>query len=211
MTTALHPQPHLWFGGSPCSGKSTAAETLSRRHGLVHYKCDDHFDAHLTRGHDDELPACRAVKHGSTDEIFLRSPAENLALAWDLYDEMFRYILEDVSRLPGPVIVEGTQLQPSHLAALGIPASRVFYLVPTEPFQRHHYSLRTWAPSRVADSANPPQALNNWMTRDAAYARRIAEEAAPHGYPVLWVDGSLTPEATCTQIERHWLKPAQRR
>ena len=192
-----------WLGGSPCSGKSSVAELLSARHGLLHYKCDDHFDRHLSRGYADALPVSRALKGASAEYIFMRSADENLALAWEIYREIFRYVLEDLKALSKPVLAEGAQLQPESLRETGVESERVFYLVPDEAFQRYYYAKRTWAPQRVADASNPVMALENWMERDVRYARRVAMDAGQLGYEVQWVDGAMTLEETADLVAKH--------
>jgi len=202
------PDSHYWLGGSPCAGKSSVAELLAVRHGLTHFKCDDHFDRHLAEGTARGFLWSTRVRSADAEAVFLRSPEENLRLAWELYREHAGLICEETGSLPGPLLVEGAQLQPAELIAHGVRPDQVFYLIPTEEFQRKHYAQRTWAPERVAGTSNPVLALENWMQRDAAYARRIAEEAARFGCPFLWIDGRLGLEAVAARVARHWNLPA---
>jgi dephospho-CoA kinase len=44
------------LGGSPCSGKSTIAEMLSKRYQLPYYKVDDHDAAHFQRCQPEKQP-----------------------------------------------------------------------------------------------------------------------------------------------------------
>ena len=39
-----------YIGGSPCAGKSTVAEILSRKYNLYYYKVDDYLDKYIRLG-----------------------------------------------------------------------------------------------------------------------------------------------------------------
>lgn len=38
-----------FIGGSPCSGKSTVAEILSRKYDLHYFKVDDYLDTYMKK------------------------------------------------------------------------------------------------------------------------------------------------------------------
>ena len=39
-----------YIGGSPCAGKSTIAEILSRKYNLYYFKVDDYLDKYIRLG-----------------------------------------------------------------------------------------------------------------------------------------------------------------
>ena len=41
-----------YMGGSPCSGKSTAAEILAERYGLYYFKVDDYLEKYISIHYD---------------------------------------------------------------------------------------------------------------------------------------------------------------
>lgn len=172
----------IFIGGSPCSGKSTLAARLARELGLAHYKCDDHFSRHLDGAAAvgrEYATLARSVTH---EYIFMRSDQENLAFALGVHGEEFEFILRDLRRSAAPVIAEGCSLLPAQVAAAGIPATNVFYLVPDESFHREKYKQRTWAWDRLAETSDPERAFENWMRRDALMARHILAEAETRGF-----------------------------
>ena len=58
------------LGGSPCSGKSTIAEKLSKRFGWGYYKVDDYEREHLRRCRPDRHPTMCRYAEMSWDEIW---------------------------------------------------------------------------------------------------------------------------------------------
>lgn len=200
-----------WLGGSPCCGKSSVASLLHQRLGIHYYKCDDHFDRHLTEGARRGFPACSAVKGSNHEYVFMRSEAQVLQLPFDIYYEEFELILEDIHSLPRPLLVEGCALLPERLRDLGVSPQKAFYMVPKENFFREQYKKRTWARDRLLETSDPVRAYENWMNRDVAFARRIAEMAQSSGYSCVWIDGSRTiPEAADEVAEHFKFGPAPR-
>lgn len=191
-----------WIGGSPCAGKSTAAAELARLSGRTYYKCDDRFDEHMKRGKAAGLPTSTVLSGASASFVFMRSLEENVRLAWSIFEENFEFIREDLARIEGGIVVEGCALLPHCVAANGVPAEAVHYLVPTEEFQRRHYAKRTWAKDRLKDTADVERAFENWMVRDVEFARRVAAGALANGYACDWVDGGRTPEETLEALAR---------
>jgi hypothetical protein len=200
----------FWLGGSPCCGKSSVAALLKQRSGIYYYKCDEHFDRHITEGCRRGFPTCSIIKRTDHEYIFMRTDAEVLQIPFDVYREEFGLILEDIDSLPRPLLIEGCALLPERLSSLGVPPSHVFFMVPTEPFFRQEYKRRTWAHDRLRETSNPVRAYENWMNRDVAFARLISEMAESSGYPCMWVDGGRTVTDTAAEVARHFgIGPAQ--
>jgi hypothetical protein len=193
-----------WLGGSPCCGKSSVAERLSRCFGLHYYKCDDHFGRHLAVAASRGLPMSSVVARSTHEYVFMRSDAENLRLPFDLYNEHLDLIFADISSLPRPLLVEGCALLPERLKAAGVPPDRAHYLVPEELFFRAEYKKRTWAQDRLQETSDPARAFANWMNRDVAFARVISDMARAAGFPCTQVDGRVTCVETATAIARHF-------
>jgi len=85
---------------------------------------------------------------------------------------------------------------------VGLCKSHVFYLIPEEQFQRHHYTLRTIEPT-LAKTSNRELAFANSMARDAAYHLWLRHECATFALPLLVVDGSQSLEQTILMIGAH--------
>jgi len=85
--------------------------------------------------------------------------------------------------------VEGSPLLPSWLSERKGPQVRAAWMVPSEAFQREHYGRRAFVAPFLRDCSDPEQAFENWMRRDAAYARKVEAQCTALGLPLLVVDG----------------------
>jgi 2-phosphoglycerate kinase len=187
----------LWIGGSPCSGKSTVAAAIAAARGLPLYSCDDAFERHAVVGG----PTLKKVA-GMTIGARLAQPIDvQVEDVFRLYREEFDLILRDLDAI-GPAVVEGAALLPELLAGHGAAGDRAVWMVPTEAFQRRHYAARTWARDMVAGTADPGEAFDRWMRRDAVFAMRVAEQARELGYRVIPVDGTVAPEDLAAEVGR---------
>lgn len=188
----------FWIGGSPCSGKSTLADRLAADIGGQVYRCDDAYLRHQELVTPERQPVFHRLSRAACDELWLRPVARQVEEAADLYREEFPLILADMAALPGgrPLIAEGAALLPELLSGLGVPLHRAIWLVPTEPFQRQRYARREWRHEVLASCTDQERAWENWMARDAGFARVVAADAAARGLRVLTVDGSRSPDET---------------
>lgn len=182
----------LWIGGAPCSGKSSIAKQLAVRFGLGLYHCDDAYEDHLKRGVAAGLPISTQFATWNWEQIFLRPVEDMVRDEVGFYLEEWRFILEDISQIKPPLIVEGAAAMPELVATLK--PKHAVWIVPTEDFQRHHYAQREWAHQVVGSTPNPAQAFENWMQRDAQFARTVQRQAEALGFLVLVVDGKSSLE-----------------
>jgi hypothetical protein len=90
---------------------------------------------------------------------------------------------------------------PELLAGHGVERRSAIWIVPTEHFQRERYAQRAWRHDVLADCTDKEQAWNNWMARDASFARFVAREADERGFRVLTVDGTQRVEETLRTVE----------
>ena len=193
-----------WIGGSPCSGKSSIVAWLARRHDFTAYNCDDAFGEHGQRATPEAQPALYRVTHATWDAIWMRPVEALLADEVVVYEEEFGMILDDLLALPGtrPVVAEGAALMPALVRDLLIDPRRAIWVVPSEEFQRAIYPKRgAWVQGILKECTDREQAFQNWMGRDVAFARRIAEEARAQDLSVLTVDGNRTVEENAALVE----------
>jgi hypothetical protein len=197
----------FWIGGSPCSGKSTVKEALATKHGLAMYNCDDAYFRHVASISPDQFPRLFRASRASAEEVWLlRSVEQQIEDEIDLYREEFPLIVRDVTSMPPTpsVIAEGAALLPSSLAKYGVPADRAVWIVPTEAFQREHYAQRPWRHDVVKECSDPEQAWENWMSRDAGFARAVEAEARELGMKLLITDGTRSIDETVAIVEEHF-------
>lgn len=49
----------LCIGGSPCAGKNTVAERISKEYGAYYYKVDDHIDEFINLAAEKGYTTCK--------------------------------------------------------------------------------------------------------------------------------------------------------
>jgi hypothetical protein len=195
-----------WIGGSPCSGKSTITDRLAARYGWEVYRCDDYYYQHEKLITPANAPVWSSILGADCDGIWLRPVEQQIREELQIYREQFPFILTDLAQRTDerPVILEGAALLPELLAAHNIPASRCLWMVPTERFQREHYARRDWRHDVLRECSDPEQGWENWMSRDAGFARAVATDAGRLGYRVIVVDGSASLDDNERIVERHF-------
>ncbi len=203
-----------WIGGSPCSGKSTIADRLAAEFTFGLYRCDDAYERHRTALDPVTQPVFTQLAVADCDGLWMRPAQRQLSEARELYREEFPMILADLqkelTREPVPpfemsdVVAEGAALLPDLVAGLNPDPSRVIWIVPTEAFQREHYSRRAWRHEVLATCSDPPVAWENWMERDSGFARAVAADAARWDFRVIWVDGSCTLDQVYLDVLAHF-------
>lgn len=195
----------LWIGGSPCSGKTTLASLLAKQYELTVYHCDEHWEEHLERVEPDAHPTLHAIKQMTWDDIWMRPIEEQVMDVLAAYREEYEMILDDLLALPHdvPLIAEGTALLPDLVLDTISDPRQAVWVVPTEAFQRQTYRNRgEWVGQVLSQCSDPDQAFENWMARDAEFARWVARSAAALGLDVLTVSGEQPAEETAEVIAR---------
>jgi hypothetical protein len=196
-----------WIGGSPCSGKSSIVEWLSERYAFQSYRIDDAFEAHTARATADAQPHLYRVARMSWDEIWGRPVEVLLQDEIAVYREEWGMIVDDLLALPDelPIIAESAALLPERVQGVLSEQRRAIWIVPTEAFQRETYARRgAWVGEIMAQCTHPEQSFENWMARDAAYARWVRVEARRLGLRVLTVSGERSIDANAAIVETHF-------
>ncbi|MCC6617376.1 MAG: hypothetical protein IT320_28135 [Anaerolineae bacterium] len=193
-----------WLGGSPCSGKSSIAHRLARDYGLSLYLCDDVMGRHIAQATAEREPTMARLQGMTPDEIWLEPVEDQVRRVQRFYREEFSMILADIASLPRPLLVEGAAAMPELIVPLLNDVAEAIWLVPTPEFQRRHYSRRPWVEEIIGATSDPAQAWENWMARDAAFADRMAAQAATMQLTCLRVDGQHDLDAMTAQVARHF-------
>jgi 2-phosphoglycerate kinase len=207
MTSLEHSLEHVfWLGGPPCAGKTSISEFLASQFDLDLYHVDEAFEAHAR--HFDSIlhPSLTKWCAASWNERWMQ-PIDSLVRdAIACYQEHFTLILEDVLSAPThkPLLVEGTALLPGQVARVLSDKSRAMWIIPTTDFQRRHYSRREWVGGILEQCDNPEAAFNNWMAREAEFARWVTAEAAALGLGQLQVSGERTVEENAMAVAAHF-------
>ena len=195
----------FYIGGSPCSGKSTVAETLAARYGLAHFKADDHLDTFTTRGAAAGFPVCRRILGMSPDETWMRPPHLQCREELAYYTEIAPFVTEELRQLPNQrILAEGAAFLPLLMQEQGIPPTRYIAIIPSRDFQISRYCQRPWVPHVLRDCTDPEAAFANWMERDVLFAEDIRQQCMHAGYSCLLTDGSVSPEDRLAQVAAHF-------
>jgi shikimate kinase len=193
-----------YIGGSPCSGKSTIAELIEKKYNFKYYKLDDKLEEYTKR-------ASRAGKKYSsnyytmnTDEIWLRTPAIQNREEFEIYREIFEYVLEDLEQIGHEisVIAEGAGFLPELMNLIVVPKNEYICIVPTKEFQIEKYSQRPYIPYVLEGSSDKKQAFQNWMDRDALFAMDVVNRARELGYASIVTDGGTSIEENLAIVEK---------
>lgn len=195
-----------WMGGSPCCGKSTIADQIAARYGLRVYRCDDAYETHAGLVSPEYHPVFAGLVTATADQVWLRPVQQQIEEEMALYREEFSMILADLRALPNdqPILAEGAALLPELLSGIGIEDHRMIWMIPTEAFQVTHYSRRAWRHDILKDCSNPEHAWENWMARDAGFAREVDHQTRALGLNLITVDGSQSIEDTLMRVCDHW-------
>lgn len=193
-----------WIGGSPCCGKSTISEMLVRDFGFEMYKCDDYLERYTEIGFKNNSDIMKKVKSMNVDETLLRDVYEQIEDEFEFYRESFKIILDDLRKnYKGKcVLVEGAAILPELIKDNNIDINHYICIVPTREFQIDKYSKRTWINHYLKDCSDKKKAFENWMERDAEYAKIIKKQANNYDMNVLVVDSSKSIEYNYLMVKR---------
>lgn len=197
----------FWISGSPCSGKSTVSDALASKFNWNVYHVDEQWDSHCERASPSLHPTFYSISRVTGDDLWLCPLEDQIRSEPEFINDIFPLILEDIGNIlvtdDRPLIVDASVVPRSvvpHLPSKG----HIFYLIPEERFQRHHYALRPSIEPTLAKTSNRELAFSNWMARDAAYARWLLDEVNKYDLPHVVVDGSRTLEETVAMVGEHF-------
>jgi hypothetical protein len=140
------------------------------------------------------------------DEVWMRPLDTLVTRELAFYREEFELLIEDLLTMPRstPIIAEGAALLPECVAPLLSHPTQAIWIVPTEEFQLKEYARREWVENILNQCCDPQQAWQNWMGRDAGFARAVAEDAKGRGLHVIEVDGSQSIEEHAKMVAAHF-------
>ena len=181
-----------YIGGSPCAGKSTTAEILSKKYDLYYFKVDDFLDGYQEKAALKGRPICRKITEMSSEQIWMRDPVLQCEEEFLFYQEVFEYALADLKQLPckNGIITEGAAYVPQLMNQAGIPDSRYMAITPTEEFQISHFRKRKFVPYVLEGCRDKEKAFENWMGRDVLFAKEVRKQCRQYQYYSIINDGS---------------------
>ena len=195
-----------YIGGSPCSGKSTIAEVLSKKYDLHYFKVDDYLDKYMKEGTLNKKEICYKVEAMTPEQIWMRDPLIQCEEELLIYEEIFEFILEDLKQIncKNGIITEGAAYLPKLAKGLNIPVGSYISITPSKEFQIFHYSKREWVPYILAECSNKEKAFENWMNRDVLFAEGVQQQCKELGYVSLINNGELAVEELIEKVVSHF-------
>ncbi len=183
----------LFIGGSPCSGKSTVAERISKEYGAYYFKVDDFLDMFIGMAADKGYLTCQKSVHMTPDEIWMREPLIQCEEEFLIYDEISELVFGHLEKIAADFIVtEGAAYTPKVMEKYR--AKEYISIIPTPDFQISHYKEREWVPYVLEGCSNKQQAFDNWMERDILFAKQVKAECEENKIPCITNDGSRTQD-----------------
>ena len=191
----------ILIGGSPCSGKSTAAERMAEEYDAYCYKVDAQLDELIRMAAERGSPACKSVLSMSSEEIWMRDPEIQCMEEFQIYREIAPDVFRGMDAVDAELIVaEGAAFTPEVVKARGV--EKYIAIIPTPEFQITHYRQRKWVSRVLADCSDPDAAFDRWMQRDILFAGQIERECAARGIPCIISDGSLSVDRMYQRVKR---------
>ena len=169
---------------------------LVAEYGFAYYKVDDFLYSHMETAAAEGKPHSALNLSFDYEQMWMRNPQQQCEEEIAIYAEIFPYALRDSKALckNQTVIAEGAGFMPELMAKENVNAVFYICIVPTESFQREKYAQRQWIPEFLKGCSDPKTAFDNWMSRDALFAKHVLERARKTGYAVILVDGIHTIE-----------------
>ena len=200
------PDNVYFIGGSPCSGKSTSAELLSKRFHMTYFKVDESLGRYLSLAAENGSAACRRIASMTGDEIWMRTPEVQCDEEFEIYRDIAPFVLEDIKALGSDrkIIAEGAAYIPAIAFETGAEKSKYMALVPEREFQFSRYIRRPWVGIVLKDCTDKQAAFRNWMERDALFAEVVLDDCRKYGYFSMVNDGSRSPAEIAEDIARHF-------
>ncbi len=192
-----------WLSGSTCGGKTTVSSTISAKLNWNVYHLDDQEHRHRSGADAKRHPKWAAYSRLTGDPLWLQPVDQHVRDEELALDEQFELILEDLARILSedarPLLYDG-YVTPTKLVPFLPSSHHCFYLIATESFQRHQYSLRSSIKPVLAKTSDPDKAWANWMERDVRAAQRLRIQVQQEKLPWLSVDGTISLEETINRV-----------
>ena len=87
---------------------------------------------------------------------------------------------------------------------LQVPNNRYLSITPTKDFQVFHYSQREWVPYVLAECSDKSKAFDNWMERDALFAKAVQKQCADAGYASIVHHGEIPVDEMIARVAAHF-------
>ena len=195
-----------YIGGSPCAGKSTVVEILSKKYDLYYFKVDDFLDNYTKLGALNGYPICKKTVEWNAEQIWMREPLLQCEEEFEWYREVFEYVTADLKQIncKNGIITEGAAYVPELIKQLGVPKGRYIAITPTPEFQVYHFRKREFVPYVLEGCSDTEKAFSNWMGRDILFAKEVQKQCLEKEYVSVINDGNIRIEELVDIVSTHF-------
>ena len=195
-----------YIGGSPCAGKSTVAEILSKKYNLYYFKVDDFLDGYTKLGALKGCPICKKTIELNAEQTWMREPSLLCKEEFEWYKEVFEYVIDDLKqiRCKNGIITEGAAYVPTLIKQIGVVRNRYISLTPTPEFQVFHFRKREFVPYILEGCKNMEKAFSNWMDRDILFAKEVQKQCLEENYLSVINDGNVKIDNLVDIVSTHF-------
>jgi hypothetical protein len=168
-----------------------------------------HYDRRDLAHHEqlaETIPAHRVFLAASLDERWVYPGPEALfERTLRSFRDRFPLVIEDLLDYPRdrPVVAEGFGFLPELLAPVLFSSSQALWLFPTRAFKLASIARRG-KPSFGPQVSEPERAKSNVIQRDILLANHMKVQAIQHGFKLVEIDGSLSPDGLVDIVEEHF-------
>jgi hypothetical protein len=196
----------FYIGGSPCSGKSTVVDLLSKKYNLYYFKIDDFLNKYTELGVIKNYDICRKQYEMSPEQTWMRDPLLQCHEELKFYEEIFGFIIDDLEQIidSKAIITEGAAYLPNLIGKLNISKNRYISITPTKKFQVSQYEKREWISYALEGCNNKEKAFANWMERDAMFAEEVNLLCNEKGYMNIINDGKMLLDELAKKVSNHF-------
>ena len=196
----------LWIGGGGCGGKTTAADKLAAKHGLIAYHADDALSTHGPMASPCGQPAMTRPFNG-WERFFCRPVDEYVSWLYGACSEQFDFVVCDIIGLGvGKRIVADGCFTGSFLARVSDP-SRVAFMFAEPALIRSLFFARGDKASMLGalqSLPDPAAAISNVLHVAEAHSQRLLGGATAGGFRCWTRSQDSDPDAIIAEVERHF-------
>lgn len=193
-----------YIGGSPCSGKSTIAEIISKKYDLYYFKVDDFLEKYTKMGESKGYEICTKQGRMNPEQIWMRDTSVQCTEELVFYKEIFEFVMADLEQIEAKeILTEGAAYLPELMKKLGISKDKYLAITPAKDFQISHYSKREWVPYVLEGCSDKEKAFSNWMERDNMFAQEVQRQCSEEQYVSIINDGSIEIDELVNLVVSH--------
>jgi 2-phosphoglycerate kinase len=196
-------QPVVFLiGGTPGAGKSTLANALASRLGLLSLSIDDLVTAAVAITTPESHPGLHSMRHKPYAEYFTNSTVERLKEDATARHEatwpMVAAVIKKHARWGPSIVIDGWHMRPQWVAELNLDNVRSAWIVAAPDVLREREQQNTdfWQVS-----PEPERMYHNFLGRSLWYNTLIEEQAQQYKMTILYQGGTKSVEDFCQIVQ----------